>query len=153
MAWGGLFWIDRVADEIVARHAQGIAFVGAAGTTETFWSQHWIVFPARMNEVLAVSSAWPSGRRDPKSHFGDQLDLVAYGDVPTTDEQGLGLSAMSRSSGATAVVTGIVALMRQRFPFASVEDIYAKLKMYAGARCGIISEFGPIVNASAATGG
>jgi hypothetical protein len=153
MAWGGLFWIDHVADEIVTRHAEGIAFVGAAGTTHTFWSQNWIVFPARMNEVLAVSSAWPDGTRDAKSHYGPQLDLVAYGNVTTTDEQGLGYSAMSRSSGATAVVTGIVALMRQRFPFISVDSIYARLKIFAGARCGIPSEFGPIVNALPAAGG
>jgi hypothetical protein len=153
MAWGGGFWQDATADEIVYWHVVfDRAFVGAAGTTGTTLSQSWVVFPARMAEVLAVSSAWPNGQRDPESHYGPQLDVVAYGNSPTSNRDGSGLSELARSSGATAIVTGVVALVRARFPLMSAADVYERVKAYAGPACGIETSFGPIVNALAAVG-
>lgn len=155
MAWGGLFWWNATADEIVYWHTTlDVAFVGAAGTSDVPLVNHdWVVFPARMAEVLAVSAANPDGTRDSESHYGPQLDVVAYGKVTSTDEGGLGLSSMANSSGATAVVTGVVALMRERFPFLNSEDLYARIRTTAGTACGPWTAFGPVLNALPAVGG
>jgi Subtilase family len=153
MAWGGAFWSWSVADEIdFGFYERDIVFIGAAGTSGTFLPQNWVAFPAMMPEVLAVSSTRPNGTRDAESHYGPELDVTAYGDVPTTDQSGAGLSGLGRSSGATAVVTGVAALVRSRFPFLNAPDVYARIKSYAGSTCGIHTTFGPVVNALPAVG-
>lgn len=158
MAFGVLFYNDfgaqGVEDAIEAGYYQhDVFFVGAAGTSPTWASQSWVVFPARLPEVFAVSSADFNGIRLPDSHWGPELDAVAYGPSTTINYTGTGLRAFGGSSNATAVIGGIAALLRSRFPFESNAQIRNRILAKSGTTCGKETVFGPIVNAEAAAGG
>lgn len=116
MAWGTPDFLDNVADEIRfwANHPTlPRLFVGAAGTQSTCASWNFInpvLFPALMDEVLAVTAIDEAGELACDAHGGSQVDLVAYYGYPTAGRTAEVLY-MRGSSSATAVVAGAAALV------------------------------------------
>jgi hypothetical protein len=95
-----------------------VLFIGAAGTSPTWlgWHAWYTVYPASNPGVMAVSAANDLGHRNPESHAGPQLEAVAYSPTTTTSYSGSGHHDFSNSSNATAVIAGVAALVRARFP-------------------------------------
>jgi hypothetical protein len=60
---------------------------------------------------------------------------------------------VANSSAATAVVTGVVALVRSRYPGWTNVQVRNRILTTAGLNCWRSTPFGPIVNAEAAVGG
>ncbi|MGV3708126.1 MAG: S8 family peptidase [Gemmatimonas sp.] len=154
MAWGSDIHSAAIADEIDRQYTQrDVLLIAAAGTTNINLPNNYVVFPGYLSTVLTVSAANLDGNRNGASHFGPQLDIVAYGPIGIP-YHAFGYSPMEigNSSGATAVVTGVAAMVRARYPTYTNAQVFNKLVSTAGAACGINSNFGPIVNALAAIG-
>lgn len=124
MAFGHPFdWHSNVADTIRYHHYnRGVLFVAAAGTKPS-WIGCGVIFPAKMAEVVAVAGALPSGAIHPESCNGSEVDAKAVignwdpkVEVPASGRyQGLPVN-MGGSSEATAVVSGIAALVWSEYP-------------------------------------
>jgi subtilisin family serine protease len=159
MAWGTPFHYDVISDEIDRLYYRAppndVVFVAAAGTSAAdLPDKNIVVFPASKSNVIAVSSADFDGNRDNQSHYGSDVDVVAYQKVTTAGPPGTGvLSTIENTSAATGVVGGVAALVRSRYPTMANYNVMARIKSTAGATCGIRSNFGPIVNGLAAVGG
>lgn len=152
MAWSAAWTHDDIGDEISRLYYQNdVVFVAAAGTSPSGLPKNYVVFPANKLEVLAVSSADFNGGRNPESHYGAELDLVAFGAVGATGVFGSPLTELGASSSATAIVSGVAALVRSRYPTMRNYEVYAQMKNTA-ALCQLSTGFGPIVNALAAVG-
>ncbi len=158
MAWQVMdnLWSDAVSDEIDGWfYNQDRVFVGAAGTTPCWSYQNNVVFPAEKWEVIAVSASEPDGTRPCKSHYGPELDLVAYHNQETT---GAGSTRdvpvwMNQSSNATAIVGGIAALVRARYPEMHNWEVLDRLVATSDTLCGLPKTWHRLVNAGAAVGG
>ncbi len=161
MPWGFVVWSDAVADEIrYWRALQDVLFLGAAGTTN--WgalNQNVVFFPASMSEVFAVSGAEIADPnvRPPDVHYGTALDGVAFTNSLTTGRGAYSgsqqLTKLGGSSGATALATGIAALVRARYPTQSESWVRARLVSTGGVACGPLSSWHVLLNAEAAVGG
>lgn len=156
MAWQVMdnLWSDAVSDEIDGwYYNQDRVFVGAAGTSECWLSQNNVVFPAEKREVIAVSASEPDGSRPCKSHYGPELDVVAYHHQETTGMASGAVVWMSESSNATAIVGGIAALVRARFETMPNSEVRNRLIATSDTLCGLPKTWHNLVNASAAVGG
>lgn len=131
-----------------------VLFIGAAGTSPSWHPWHgFVVYPANHQHVMAVSGADFNGSRDPASHFGPEVEVVAYGPTTTSSFDGFGRHDFGNSSNATAVVSGVAALVRSRYPGWTAGMVRARIRSTAGTNCGPETAFGPIINAEAAVGG
>lgn len=161
MPWGFVVWSDAVADEIrYWRALADVLFIGAAGTTN--WgalNQNVVFFPASMPEVFAVSGAELAnpGVRPPDVHYGTALDAIAFTNSLTTGRGVYSgsqqLTKLGGSSGATALATGIAALVRARYPTQSESWVRNRLVSTGGLACGALSSWHVLLNAEAAVGG
>jgi len=79
MAWGSAFAYSPVSDEIRARYAQGALFIGAAGTTGSYGTWTGVVYPAWMDEVVAVSAVKAVG-----GMYRTHLDAPLWADPYST---------------------------------------------------------------------
>jgi hypothetical protein len=133
-----------------------VLFVGAAGTGDCwkpFINEGNVMFPAWLDEVLAVSAAGLDGNRPCDAAYGPELDVVAYQEMPTTPMGGhTYLENTSKSSSATAIVTGIAALVRERYKTWTAPMVFQRIRTTAGIACGPRG-WADIVNAEAAVGG
>ncbi len=169
LPWGmfhpvyGYIYSSTVAMEIQYWAAPGpgrdIVFVGAAGTSPPPFIQNGVLFPARMPEVLAVSAANPSdpALRPAYANYGPELDVIAYTEELTTGTGSLSgsqsFTTLGGSSGATAVVTGLAALVRARFPSISNDSVRKRIVGTGRFACDKLSGWHIMVNAQAAVGG
>lgn len=122
MAWGTADWEDNVSDEIqywANAPAMPRLFIGAAGTQKTcaafsssgiVYSPPPTLFPALMEEVLAVTAIDTNGAVACDVHGSAAVDLAAFYGYPTAG-QNTDLLYMRGSSSATAVVAGAAALV------------------------------------------
>jgi len=154
MAYGVLFHVNALEDAISRGYFQtDVVFVGAAGTTYADLPKNFVVFPASLSTVLSASAADFDGLRDNQSHYGPELDVVAYQPSTTTAHVGNGLYAFGNSSNATAITGGLAALLRSRYPTWTNQQVVSRIVSTAGLSCGKGTAFGPIINAEAAVGG
>jgi serine protease len=131
MAWQSMNWWWQVSDEIKYWHRnRPILFLGAAGTSgcgDGILDSN-VVFPAEMGEVVAVT-----GQRYPDNvipcgiHYGKQVELTAYLDVPTTGQATADVVGIGGSSNATAVVAGIAALTWSHNPHLTRDQLRQRL--------------------------
>lgn len=147
----GLAWFhESVADEIRNHQAQDdVMFVGAAGTCPDFpCYNNTVFFPAEMEEVLAVSGSNWDGSRPGDVMYGDELDIIAYTKMATTRVESLeflydaskpipndDIVIIGGSSGSTAVVGGIAALVRAVNPSMTAQQVMTRLINTSGDRC------------------
>lgn len=127
-------WHSNVADAIRYHHYnRGVLFVAAAGTKPS-WAGCGVIFPAKMDEVVAVAGVLPSGAIHPESCNGPEVDTSAVigqwdpkVEVPASGRyQGLPVN-MGGSSEATAVVSGIAALVWSEYPTWSRDQVRGRL--------------------------
>ncbi|CAA9341205.1 MAG: hypothetical protein AVDCRST_MAG68-2991 [uncultured Gemmatimonadetes bacterium] len=131
MAWESLNWYWQVSDEIEYWHYNSqLLFFGAAGTSGC-WDgilDSNVVFPADMPEVVAVTGVtYPGGGVPCGIHYGSDVELTAYLDVPSTGQYTGDVVEMGGSSNATAVVGSVAALVWSRNPGLSRDAVRQRL--------------------------
>ena len=160
MAWGEMQWYSSIANYIYYYYInQDVLFIGAAGTC--FLGNSWCprmdsaVFPAEMEEVLAVSGANSDGSRPVTMYnYGNKSGVLAYTNLATTGMRMSQIVTIGGSSGATGVVAGIAALVRARNPSLTNRQVMDRIMKTSGSQCGAPAVWREsMVNASAAVGG
>ena len=132
MAWESLNWWWQVSDEIEYWHYnRPILFVAAAGTSgcgDGILDSN-VVFPADMPEVMAVTGiTYPNGGVPCGIHYGSDVEVTAYLDIPSTGRYTADVVGMGGSSNATAVVGSIAALTWSRNPTLTRDQLRARLQ-------------------------
>lgn len=135
MAWESLNWWWQVSDEIEYWHySRPVLFMGAAGTSgcgDVIWDDN-VVFPADMPEVVAVTGVtYPSGGVPCGIHYGPEVELTAYLDIPSTGRNTADVVGMGGSSNATAVAGSVAALVWSRNPGLTRDQLRARLQQTA----------------------
>lgn len=155
MSWQSVNAFNAVENEIEGwYYNQDVVFVAAAGTYHPcdLTSSNNVVFPAEMTEVLSVSPSGRDGSRPCSAGYGPQLDVITYQDQPTTGVGGA-IVSVGESSHASALVAGIAALVRQRFPSLTNRQVYDRIINTSGGTCSMPFAWHRLVNAEAAVGG
>jgi len=115
------------------------------------------VFPAEMEEVLAVTGADSNGTRPSDMYdFGTKSGVLAYTNLASTGLRTTTLQNISGSSGATGIIGGIATLVRSRYPAMTNRNVMDRLIATAGTTCGgnnMPAWRDALVNAYAALGG
>lgn len=127
-----------VADDIRFHYSNTqVLFIGAAGTSDWYLpvDNGNVVFPAEMPEVFAVTGADPGRPEEPcyNCHHGAEVELAAYIQQATHGKAAGQMTDIKGSSVATAVISGIAALIWQRYPGASRDFVVDRLR-YSGRR-------------------
>jgi serine protease len=114
-----------ISDQIRKWYGLGRLFVGAAGTIDYFG----IAFPADMPEVVAVSAVDPDTYGEITGlNYGDQVELSFPVKQLSNGKYAPDLVSLGGSSGATAAVSGIAALVWSKYPNESNLDIRQRLR-------------------------
>ncbi|MGH3873868.1 MAG: type VII secretion-associated serine protease mycosin [Pseudonocardiaceae bacterium] len=116
----------RAAIEEAVRN--DIVVVAAAGNEgqSSQPGQRW--YPAAYDDVLAVAAVGPDGQPMAESNRGAWVDIAAPGtDLISTSTGGSGFATQSGTSFATALVSGVAALIRSRFPRISAAEVRVRL--------------------------
>lgn len=164
MAWGALTWLDFVSDIIDQDYyVHDVLFVGAAGTCVDGSSacprMGSAVFPAEKAEVLAATgNNWDGSRPTDNYDFGDKPQgMVTYTSLATvlSQSEGGGLGQLNGSSAATAVMGGVAALVRSRYPSMTNTQVMDRLVATSDNAChnAPLAWRSHFVNALAAVGG
>jgi subtilisin family serine protease len=135
MAWESLNWFWQVSDEIEYWHYNTqTLFVAAAGTSgcgDGVLDSN-VVFPADMDVVLAVTGInYPNGGVPCGIHYGPEVDVTAYLEVPAAGQYTGDVVGIGGSSNATAVVGGVAALIWSRTPTLTRDQVRARLETTA----------------------
>jgi subtilisin family serine protease len=111
MAFGDAFASARIADEIRLQHAtQDVLFIAAAGTYAC--PEGFVAFPARMDEVVAVTGVTERGDLHPSACGGLEVDLAAViGEAPAPGRTDADVIHFDGSSNASAIVGGVAVLV------------------------------------------
>lgn len=153
MAFGTGSWeFQNIKQEIQMHTANGVLFVGAAGTG---YCSEGVIFPAKMPEVLAVT-ATVNDRLAPNVCSGPEVDLHAdIGQTFALGKRPGDRLTWGGSSAATAVVSGVAALVASKYPGMSGSQIRDRLSNTAtrGTCSGQCGGSNGRVNAYAAVGG
>jgi hypothetical protein len=142
MPWGMPTWSSQISDMIDnLYYGYNTVFVGAAGTcysgTDDCPGMGSAVFPAEKGEVLATTgSNWDGSKPISNYDWGSKIEgVLSYTRIATA---GFGPSSpeeLNGSSAATAVVTGVAALVRSRYPTMNNHDLYMRIVNTSGDRC------------------
>ncbi len=93
-----------------------------------------VAMPARLRGVLAVGTVDRNNKIADFSNYGPQLDLVAYGtDIPAARPHNK-YEIAEGTSDSTALVSGVAALMRARYPDMSAAEVVDRLTRTATDR-------------------
>lgn len=113
--------LHNVIKQAVAQNIVVIASVGNNGKKK-------ITYPAKYKEVIAVSSIDVKNKVSVFANRGTGVDFVAPGeDILTISSTGEYWEA-NGTSFSTPYVTGMVALLKQQYPYISPEAIKSKLR-------------------------
>ncbi len=135
-----LFYAVDVKDAVVVTAAGNVGGPGQCPAQNASAYPTVIASPAWYDDyVLAVASVGPGGRPSPFSLNGPWVDVAAPGeDVVSLDVDGEGLvdsmpapagpSPISGTSYAAPLVSGLVALVRSRFPRLSARQVMGRIE-------------------------
>ncbi len=152
MSIGDVFSSSRVADAVRYAYGRGKLIFAAAGTSLSWTSWYGVIFPANMNETVAVT-----GVRDGMPlqkcntcHDGSQVEFVATMQRRNnTDRTALTLALSGNtpanvggSSAATATTAGIAALVWATNPGMSRSQVLQRLREASQFYPGRDSNFG-----------
>lgn len=122
--------VDRAYDE-------GIIIVGSAGNDqeELPLHTHTVNYPAKYESVIAVAAVNASNVRGFFSSVGAEVEVAAPGvDIVSTylNENGInGYAIASGTSQAAPHVTGMIALLKQKYPYMSNTQLRKEIGKYA----------------------
>lgn len=105
----------------------GLIFVASAGNEGSSTP----TYPARYSNVIAVSSVGKNKKCSDFSNIGTAIDFAAPGDyIPTINSKGQFFYA-SGTSYAAPHVAGLMALLKEKYPYSSSSELIQKLKASA----------------------
>ncbi len=136
MSLGSPFSIGQVGDAVRYAYNRGKLIFNAAGTSTSFTTWYGVIFPASMNETVAVTGIKDNGyNRCDVCHDGSKVDFVVTMERSSTGKKaltlplsGYGTEYVGGSSVATATTAGIAALVWARNPSWSRSTVLDKLK-------------------------
>ncbi|MGX9134599.1 S8 family serine peptidase [Rummeliibacillus sp. JY-2-4R] len=103
----------------------GIIIVAAAGNQG---NQSKPTYPARYSNVIAVSSIGKDKKCSDFSNTGEAIDFTAPGDyIPTINSHGE-IFLASGTSFAAPHVTGLLAVLKERYPYSTSSELIHKLQ-------------------------
>jgi len=104
-------------------YAKNIVVVASAGNNK----MKSVTYPARYKEVIAVTSISAKNKRSTFANYGSGIDFVAPGEnIPTIAVNGE-LYTASGTSFATPFITGMVALLKEQYPYSTPQQLKEKL--------------------------
>lgn len=116
--------LKKAIDKAVKAGIIIVASAGNEGSTQP-------TYPARYNNVIAVSSIGKDKKISEFSNTGTSIDFAAPGDyIPTINSKGK-LFYATGTSYAAPHVTGLLALLKEKYPYSSVTELIQKLKTNA----------------------
>jgi type VII secretion-associated serine protease mycosin len=131
---------QRDAFNALAQYAsdRNVLIVAASGNKDQYpelSNQQFATYPAKLavwfRNVIAVSGVTSDGKLDSNAVVGSFITVAAPDrGFPSTKEHG-GLLAVSGTSYAAPMVSGLAALLRSRFPQASAADLRARIEATA----------------------
>ena len=139
MSMGYVFSIGRIRDAIRDAHNRGKLIFCAGGTSTTFTSFVGVIFPASMDETVAVTGVEEGNGYDKCDvcHDGSKIDFTIVMErgnnnhVPVLGYYNGDSDYVGGSSVATASAAGIAALVWARNPNWSSSQVLNKLKTTA----------------------
>ncbi|PPK88518.1 subtilisin family serine protease [Neolewinella xylanilytica] len=162
MSIGDVFSSGTVKDGVYYAHNRGKMILAAAGTSLSWTSWYGVIFPASMNETVAVTGIQTGTPylRCNTCHDGSEVDFVAV--MQRREDNGRSTITLSRngatpgyvggSSAATATTAGIAALVWATNPGQTREQVLQRMKAASSLYPGRSGDFGwGIVNADLAT--
>lgn len=122
--------VPALRNAVQKAYNAGILIVASAGNDGNHRN---VTYPARYSQVIAVSAISAKQKISYFSNTGSSMNLTAPGEaVPTVNKDGKLIYA-SGTSYAAPHVTGILALLKQQYPFLSAKELRAKLDETATA--------------------
>lgn len=127
---GGGSGNDELHAAVQYAYRRGVPVIGGAGNRP---DDATIVAPAEYRETLAISGL------DRRGNFARNTSVSAFGvdfaapaeDIPAPKKDGSGYESADGTSGSAAIAAGAVALLRDRYPSLSAEQIFQHLKATA----------------------
>ena len=159
MSIGDVFSNSKVADAVRYAYGRGKLIFSAAGTSTSFTNWFGVIFPASMNETVAVTGIKESGyQRCDVCHSGSKVDFTVVMERTGTNRHPLTLAmsgnqpaTVGGSSVATATAAGIAALVWAKNPGMSRDQVLTKMRNTADLYPNRSSSFGwGTLNAAAA---
>jgi type VII secretion-associated serine protease mycosin len=119
--------VDRapIRDAIQYALSRDVVVVAAAGNESSNGDAKW--YPAAYPGVLAVAALKQDGTPLAQSNSGSWVGIAAPGEGLTATASGGGYAAVSGTSFATALVAGVAALVRSRFPSMPAAEVVRRL--------------------------
>lgn len=140
MSIGDAFSSSKVADAVRYAYGKGKLIFAAAGTSTSFTNWYGVIFPANMNETVAVTGIKEGSgyKRCDICHTGDKVDFTVVMERANTNKHPLSLamngntpSTVGGSSVATATAAGIAALVWSKNPTWTRDQVLNKMKQTA----------------------
>jgi gliding motility-associated-like protein len=121
MSWGGGFFSQTYQDLFDIAYAEGVVCVAAAGNSNV----NVPMYPASYNHVISVAATDQSDQKAVFSNFGTTVDVAAPGvSIYSTLTGSTSLYGnKSGTSMASPIVAGLVALMMDANPLATIDEI------------------------------
>lgn len=139
MSIGNIFSSSRVSDGVKYAYNRGKLIMAAGGTSTTFTNWAGVIFPANMNETVAVTGLIEGTyTRCDNCHSGSKIDFTiemqrsgSGNKVPVLNRSNGSTTYVGGSSIATATAAGIAALVWSKNPTWSRDQVLNKLKQSA----------------------
>jgi type VII secretion-associated serine protease mycosin len=123
--------VSDVSRSVSAALAAGVVIVASAGNLP---NSSAVEYPAAYAGVIAAAAVTRTGQRASISVTGIEVVLAAPGeDITTVDAQGQPRHS-SGTSDASALIAGVAALVKAKFPNLTGREIYHRLVMTADDR-------------------
>ncbi len=152
MSVGYLWSIGNIKDAIKYAHSKGKLIIAAGGTSTSYTTWYGVIFPASMSETVAVTGVKDSSNYQKCNvcHTGSEIDFTIIMErTNNTNSHAIALgfynnqeSYVGGSSCATATTAGIAALVWERHPEWTKNQVLEKLKQSADFYPNKNSKFG-----------
>lgn len=113
---------DAMRSAVEEAVAADVVLVAGAGN-----EHKQVAFPAALPGVIAVGSVERTNKVASFSNYGDQLDVVTYGTAMPAARPHSRYEVAHGTSDSTALVAGIAALIRARYPDMSAAEVADRL--------------------------
>jgi membrane-anchored mycosin MYCP len=115
--------VPVVRDAVARAIAGGVVVVAAVGNNDGTSRANPTPYPADYPDVIGVGAIAANGLRAGYSRHGDYVDVMAAGDKVTSTALHSGQTTVSGTSFATPFVAATAALILQRFPGSTPEEV------------------------------
>ena len=121
---------------------QGVVVVAAVGNEGSADAHNPTPYPAAYDGVIGVGAVDSNGLRADSSQHGSYVDVVAPGVQVVTTARRSGQVRVDGTSFATPFVSGVAALVRQRYPRLTPAQVAARIMATANPASGAPASYG-----------